>query len=161
MSYKVFFSHSTRDRRIVVALANVLAKFGIEVFVAEWYLTPGESIDNKIFAQIDKSDSVVVLLSQNGIRSNWVNQEIGYARKSNKRLIPLVEKGISQNDLASLQGREYIEYDPFLPEQSLVRASEYVMKLKTLKHEKEELEKTLLITGGILAFLLLLSGGEK
>jgi len=158
MAYKVFISHSTRDRRLVISLANILSKFGINISVAEWYLTPGQRLDKKVFNKIENSDCVVVLLTQNGLRSNWVQQEIGYTLKTGKPLIPLVEKGITPGDLAALQGREYIEYNPYQPQQALLKVSTYV---KSLKLRKEEQEKTLLIAGGILAFLLLLSGGEK
>ena len=159
MAYKVFISHSTRDRKLVIALANTLSKFGIKVFVAEWYLTPGQKLDRKVFANLDNADCVVVLLTRNGIRSNWVQQEIGYALKISKPLIPLVEKGMPPGDLGALQDRDYIEYDPSQPQQALIKTSTYV---KLLKLKKEKREKTLLVAGGILAFLLLLSeGGEK
>jgi len=158
MAYKVFISHSTRDQRLVIALANILSKFGIKVFVAEWYLRPGQRLEKKVFDEIEDSDCVVALLTQNGIRSNWTHQEIGYALKSGRTLIPLVEKGIASQDLEALQGRDFIEYDPYQPQQALIKASTYV---KSLKLKKEDKEKTLLIAGGILAFLLLLSGGER
>lgn len=158
MPYNVFISHSTQDQRLVIVLANTLSKFGINVSVAEWYLSPNQRLDKKVFKKIDDSDCVVVLLTQHGIRSNWVQQEIGYTLKSSKLLIPLVEKGITNEDLAALQGREYIEYDPHQPQQALIKTSTYV---KSLKLKKEEQSKTLLVTGGIVAFLLLLSGGKK
>ncbi len=159
MTYKVFISHSTRDQGLVISFANLLSKFGVEVFVAEWYLTPGERLDRKVFEQIEKSDCVVVLLTRNGIRSNWVQQEIGYAlRRPKMVLIPLVEKGIDQKALAAVQNKDYIEYDPYQPQQALIKASSYV---KSLKLGKEEQTKILLIAGGILAFLLLLFGEER
>ncbi len=158
MSYKVFISHSTRDQGLVISLTNLLSKFEVEVFVAEWYLDPGVRIDNKIFEQIEASDCVVVLLSRKGIRSNWVHQEIGYALKCNKLIIPLVEKGIDSNDLAALQGMQYIEYDSHEYQGALNKLANFV---KSLKLKKEEQEKTLLVLGGLLAFLLLISGGNK
>ena len=160
MAYKVFISHSTADQGLVISLANLLSRFGGEVFVAEWYLEPGERLDEKVFKQIDTSDCVVVLLTRNGIRSNWVQQEIGYSIK-HKPVIPIVEKGIASQDLAALQGIDYIEYDPLQPQQSLVRLSDYVNSLKLEKEQKKEKEKALLVLGGLLAFLLLLSGGKK
>lgn len=160
MAYKVFISHSTEDMGLVIALSNLLAKFEVETFVAEWYFTPEERIDKKVFKQINEADCVVVLLTRNGMRSNWVQQEIGYAIKAGKPIIPLVERGVDPRDLISLRGKEYIEYDPFQPQQALLRASAYVRSLKKLK--KEEREKILIIVGGILAFLLImLSGGKK
>ena len=158
MAYKVFISHSSRDQGLVISLANLLSKFGVEVFVAEWYLAPGEGIDRKVFREIETSDCIVVLLTREGIRSTWVQQEIGYALKSGGHIIPLVEKGIDRGDLGALQGKEYIEYDLYQPQQALIRLSTYV---RSLKLRKEEQEKTLLIAGGILAFLLLLSGRQR
>lgn len=162
MAYKVFISHSTRDQGLVMSLSNLLWKFGAEVDVAEWYLTPAEQLDKKVFGQITNSDCVVVLLTQNGIRSNWVQQEIGYALNAgfgkDKPLIPLVEEGIDSKDLGALQGKDYIKYDPYRPQEALLRTSTYV---NSLRLKKEEKEKTLLIAGSIIAFLLLLSGGKK
>ena len=158
MTYTVFISHSTKDRGLVIALANLLTKFELNVAVAEWYLTPGEPIDQKIFAQINKADCVVVLLAEHGVRSPWVQQEVGYALKTGKPVMPLVEKGTDPENLAALQGREYIKYDPEQPQEALIKATSYV---KSLQLKKEEQEKTLLIVGGILLLLLLLSGGEK
>lgn len=159
MAYKVFISHSVRDQGLVISLANLLSKFGIETYVAEWYLAPGEHLDKKVFKQIKNSDCVVALLTRNGIRSNWVQQEIRYSLHQNKPVIPIVEKGIGSRDLAALHGREYIEYDPYHYQKALVKLSTYV---KSLKLKKEEREKTLLALGGVFAFLLLLSfAGEK
>ena len=155
MTYTVFISHSTKDRGLVIALANVLTKFEVHVFVAEWYLTPDEPLDNNAFTHIDEADCIVVLLTEHGARSPWMQQEVNYALKSGKPLIPLVKKGAHQKDLAALQGREYIEYDPENPQKALTKASSYV---KLLNLKKEEREKALIIVGGILAFILLLSG---
>jgi len=158
MAYRVFISHSTQDQGLVISLANLLSKFGVEVFVAEWYFTPGERLDEKVFEQIKNSDCIVALLTRNGLRSNWVQQEIGYSLQQDKPVIPMVEKGIEPKDLAALQGREYIEYDRYQYQQALSKLSTYV---KSLKLKKEDKEKVLLVLGGLLAFLLLVSGGGK
>jgi len=158
MAYRVFISHSSRDQGLIISLANLLSKFGVEVFVAEWYLAPGERLDKKVFEQIKTSDCIVALLTRNGIRSNWVQQEIGYSLKQDKPVIPIVERGIEPKDLAALQGREYIEYDPYQYQQALSKLSTYVRSLKLKKQDKE---KALLVLGGLLAFLLLVYGGGK
>ena len=158
MAYKVFISHSTRDHGLVIALANLLSKYGVRVLVAEWYLAPGEALLKKVAAQIQNSDCVVALLTRNGMRPNWGQQEIGYTLKSQKPIIPLVENGVDQKDLGALQGREYIEYDPARPQEALVRTASYV---RSLKLKKEEQEKALVIAGGIIAFLLLLQGSKN
>ncbi len=158
MAYKVFISHSSHDQGLVISLANLLSKFGVAVFVAEWYLDPGERLDKKVFTQITNSDCIVALLTRNGIRSNWVQQEVGYSLQQGKLVVPIVEKGIDSKDLAALQGMEYIEYDPYQYHQALIKLSTYV---KSLKLKKQEKEKTLLVLGGLLAFVLLVTGGGK
>lgn len=151
MAYKVFISHSTKDQVLVLNLAQRLKKLGVGVFVAEWNPAPGERLDTKVFTHINNADCMIVLLTKNGIRSNWVHQEVGYAIRAGKPVIPFVEKGIDNENLGALQGREYIEYDPFHPEQALNRASTYV---NSLKLRKEEQGKILFILGVIYLFLL-------
>ncbi|MBI4713428.1 MAG: toll/interleukin-1 receptor domain-containing protein [Planctomycetes bacterium] len=161
MAYKVFISHSTMDSGIVKALANILSKFGVTPYVADWDLPAGMSLNKGISSEIDKADCIIVLLTHNGIRSKWVHQEIGYARKSAKLIIPLVERGTTPDELGFLKPIRYIEYDPIQPHLALTRASTQLVSLKLKKEEKEKQTNALLVTGGILAFLLLLGGGEK
>lgn len=158
MPYKVFISHSTRDRGLVIALARLFSKLGVEVFVADWNLTPGERIDKRVFREIEDADCVVVLLTKNGMRSNWVQQEIGFALQKRRPLIPLVEKGTDRRELAFLQLNNYIEYDPLQPEQAMMRISTF---MKSSKIKKEEREKTMLIAGAFIALLLMLSGEKR
>ncbi len=158
MAYKVFISHSTRDQRLVMSLANLLSKYEIKVEVAQWYLSPGQPLTNKVFNLIAGSDCVVILLTAMGVRSKWVQHEIGFALQSKKTIIPLVEKGLRPGELGALQGREYIEFDPVRPQNALLKTATFV---KSLKLKKQDREKALLVAGGIIAFLLLLSGGEE
>ena len=92
MAYRVFISHSAQDQGLVISLANLLSKFGVDVSVAEWYLTPGERLDEKVFEQIKKSNCIVALLTRNGMRSSWVQQEIGFSLQQGKPVIPMVER---------------------------------------------------------------------
>jgi hypothetical protein len=157
---KVFISHSTQDQGLVISLAQLLQQLGIQVFVAEWYLSPGARLDMKIKKQIRDADFVVVLLTRNGIRSTWVQQEIGIAVNAEKPIIPIVEQGTQPGDLAALQGREYIEYDPRYPGQALAKVIRY---LNSQRLQKKEQEKWRLIAAGIIGLfvLLLLAGGEQ
>jgi hypothetical protein len=158
MAYSVFVSHSTHDQGLVMALANTLSKYGVGVRVAEWYIAGGHTLSDKVRAQIKEADSVIVFLTGNGTRSRWVQQEVGIALGANRLVIPLVEKGTPAEELAALQGKDYIEYDPARPQDALDRAAGYVGSLKAKKEEKE---RALLAIGGIIAFLLLLSGDSK
>jgi len=158
MAFKVFISHSARDQGLVIALSNLLAKYGIDVTVADWYLEPGTEIQKSILRQIDNSDCVIVLMTPSGARANWIHLEVGYALKAGKVIIPLVEKGVEADQLKALGSLNIIEYDPQRPHEAISKASSYVT---TLKLKKQERDNTLLIVGGILAFLLLLYAAEE
>ena len=156
MAYKVFLSHSARDKNLVMALARLLEKFGIELFVADWVLSPGKRLDQKVLGAIRGSDCMVVLLTPNGLRSNWVQQEIGIALQAGKLVIPIVERETDDRDLAALKGQEFIEYDPRQPEQALTKAATFVSSQKLKKDQRE----ASLVAGAIVAFLLLLWGSK-
>ncbi|MFQ6009135.1 MAG: toll/interleukin-1 receptor domain-containing protein [Candidatus Zixiibacteriota bacterium] len=158
MAYKVFLSHSSKDQGLVMALARLLSKYEIEVFVAEWYLAPGVRLSKKVLTQIEKSDCVIALLTRDGVRSNWVHQEIGYSIQHGKPVIPLVEKGIDRRELAALEEKEYIEFDPHQPQQALLKLSTYV---KSLKLKREQRDRIAPVVGGLLAFFLLLSAEKE
>lgn len=127
---RVFVSHSAKDQVLFMDLTSLLVELGLEVLVAEWYFSPGMPLDKKVFAQIDKADCMVALLTENGVASSWVQQEIGYMLKSGKPLVPLVEKGTDPRELGALQGREYIEYDPLQARQAIIRVSTYLKSLE-------------------------------
>lgn len=55
MAYKVFLSHSTRDRGLVIALANLFSKLGVEVSVAEWNFAHGR-LNEVVFKKIEETD---------------------------------------------------------------------------------------------------------
>jgi hypothetical protein len=158
MAHSVFVSHSAHDQGLVMALSSTLSKYGVGVKVAEWYIAAGQTLSAKVKAQIRGADSVVVFLTGNGTRSRWVQQEVGIALGANRLVIPLVEKGTPAEELAALQGKEYIEYDPARPQDAIDRAAGYVGSLKAKKEEKE---RAMLAIGGVIAFLLLLSGDSK
>lgn len=137
-------------------LARLLQKFGVNASVAEWYLAPAEPLSSKILGRIRRSDCIVVLLTRNGIRPTWVQQEIGYSLEQGKPIIPIVEKGIELKSLRALQGKEYVEYDPCRYDKAINELVHYVESLK-LKKEKQ----AVLVLGALLALLLLISGRSK
>ena len=74
-------------------------------------MQPGTYLVEKVEAAIDESQAVVVLVTDNSVTAQYVHQEIGYARKAKKLIIPVVQTGISGEELGMLQGLEYIRFD--------------------------------------------------
>jgi len=107
--YRVFISHSTEDLDIVKMMANRLEAIGLEVFIAELSPEPGKPLPEKVVENIRAADCVVVLLTPSGMKSVWVQQEIGIAQSFRKLTIPIVESGVSVTGL--LEGIEYVSLD--------------------------------------------------
>ena len=92
---KAFISHDSRDKeRFVIDFATKLRKNGIDAWVDEWELKPGDSLTKEIFESIDESDIFISIISKYNINSNWVEEELeaGFIRKieDGLRFIPVV-----------------------------------------------------------------------
>lgn len=74
---KVFISHSTKDHKLVMALEMYLKLKGILVYIAENDCQVGRSLSCKIIENLEKSDYFLVLYTNRGKESIFVNQDIG------------------------------------------------------------------------------------
>lgn len=127
---KIFLSHSTKDHKLVMALEVYLKSKGILVYIAENDCQAGRSLSDKIIENIEISDYFLVLYTNRGKESGFVNQEIGYWIKAHgyTNFIPLVEKGIIPEGF--LSGREYLEFDPKNQNIGLINTSNYLEQKK-------------------------------
>ncbi|MCL0080189.1 toll/interleukin-1 receptor domain-containing protein [Dehalococcoidia bacterium] len=157
MAYKIFLSHSSPDADWVKWIAVNAKDIGVDVYLYEHDVQPGMPIAEKIKQAIGDSDALVVLLTSNSQFSAYVQQEIGFTEASGKPIIPLVQPGIAQQSLAMLEGREYILFDFYDPNNALVTLLTYLQQLK----EAKENQRAMLMGLGGLIFLGWLFGREK
>ena len=133
-----FVSHSTRDKVIVDKIRETLNDNDVQAYVAEDSPEPGRLLADKIRANILGCDLFIVILTKNGKRSKFVQQEIGIAVGANKPVIPLVENGMNTD---ILQGREYIPIDPNKPDKAIQSATTFICRIRKdraelfVKHE--------------------------
>lgn len=73
--YDIFLSHSNSDKKIVRRVANKLTKMGFKVWLDEWEIFVGEKIIQKLSLGLEQSIFVGIWLTQNSIKSNWVEEE--------------------------------------------------------------------------------------
>ena len=95
---KVFISYSSKDRERVDPIVDALKRV-FEPYVAEDEGKGGEELNNKIRVNIEDSNVIVPFLTSESVKSQWVNQEIGYAyriyRENGEPLIlPVKEEGL-------------------------------------------------------------------
>jgi hypothetical protein len=131
MQYRVFMSHSNKDSGFVKYIASQLQPFGYEPIIAQCVRPESfpQYLPAKIKKLIRQSDCVVAFITKNGVTSNWVHQEIGYALDK-KPLIPIVEDGIPSEDLGFLQGSEYISLYWDKIEQSIAKLVSWIAYIK-------------------------------
>src|SRR5690242_210057 len=75
---KAFVVHATEDKsRFVLDFARKLRSKGIDAWVDQWEILPGDSLVDKIFEEGLKNAAViVVVLSKYSVSKPWVREEL-------------------------------------------------------------------------------------
>jgi hypothetical protein len=162
MHPRVFLSHSRKDVAAVNLIKGQAMAAGVEVYLAEHDMRPGDSLADKIVSRIAMSNAVVVLLSDNSATAAFVQQEIGVALNAGIPIIPLVQKDLDHIHLAMLQGVEYVEFDPDHPEAalqgltaSLTRLTERIRQEEADQQAAKARIDALLLVGVIVLILII------
>lgn len=74
-TYDVFLSYSTKDKIAVRELAQKLRADGINVWLDEWEIKPGDIIGIKVEEGLAKSRVLILIMSANAFASDWVKLE--------------------------------------------------------------------------------------
>jgi TIR domain len=93
-TYDVFFSHNSKDKLVVRAIAEQLRADNLRVWFDEWELRPGDSIPAKIEAGLEGSRVLVLCMSAQAFGSDWATLESQTFRfrdplNKERRFIPL------------------------------------------------------------------------
>ena len=88
--------------------------------------------------QIDHSSCVLLFVTENSISEQWLKNEVDYAIKSNKHVIPIVMTSLfyirsAMYDVFNLYGTVYIKHDNKLHINNLISRLENI-KNKLIKH---------------------------
>lgn len=87
MTYRTFIGYSSEDDKLAQYIHDCLERIvQIQPYKAEIYLEFGEDSKKKLQNELDNSYFMVALLTDKGMHSQWVNQEIGYAYALKRRL---------------------------------------------------------------------------
>jgi formylglycine-generating enzyme required for sulfatase activity len=86
---QVFISYSRKDLTFVERLAADLKDSGFEVWYDLSNLEGGARWNWVIEQAIEDSQYMVVVLSPDSVASEWVDDEVGYAKRLKKKIIPL------------------------------------------------------------------------
>jgi hypothetical protein len=93
---KVFISHASEDKaRFVVEFARRLRESGVDAWLDQWEMKPGDSLVDKIFEEgLKEARAVIVVLSKVSVQKPWVREELNTSVVNRisrgTRLIPVV-----------------------------------------------------------------------
>lgn len=73
---RIFINDTSSDAAFADKLASDLNSFGADVFYAKWGIKVGDSIVEKINLALSTHDHLVVVLSINSVKSEWVQREL-------------------------------------------------------------------------------------
>ena len=76
---RVFVCHNSEDKLTAEKIAIEIIKAGHEAFFDKWDIRPGDSLIEKISEGISDSSYLLVVLSRNSVKSNWVKRELEIA----------------------------------------------------------------------------------
>ena len=93
---EVFVSHASEDKdRFVVEFARRLRENGVDAWLDQWEMKPGDSLVDKIFEEgLKEARAVIVVLSKVSVQKPWVREELNTSVVNRisrgTRLIPVV-----------------------------------------------------------------------
>jgi hypothetical protein len=100
---QIFISYAHEDASLAHLLAYSLHKIGKFTCVYDRNLRPGRKFDEDLREMISNADLVLVLLTDNALKSPWVNQEIGYATALRRSVYPLaIQAGVEPNGMIKM-----------------------------------------------------------
>lgn len=109
---RIYISYSSKDPEIANFIADSMKASGHIVFFDE-QLQPGDNYNEKLMNALAESDVLIVIITENSIKSTYVNSEIGAARIISKNkpflILPVISGGI--NPPSALSDLLYIEWD--------------------------------------------------
>lgn len=98
-SLDVFISYSRVDADFARKLNDALQEIGKTTWFDQESIASGEDFKQEIYRGIESSDNFVFIISPKSINSPYCADEVQYAQKLNKRIIPILYREVLSNQL--------------------------------------------------------------
>ncbi len=133
---KIFISHALADRDLIKSVKQTLEPHGLTLFIAEHYEDLERTITDKIENMIKQSDVALILLTKNGYKSVFVQQEIGYIKSLEIPYLQVVQTGFEKKIKGFNYGKGYVLFDPEQPNLALDKVKRSLLTYWQKKDEK-------------------------
>jgi hypothetical protein len=89
---RIFFSYARADAEFVLKLANDLRSAGINLWIDQLDIPPGDRWDSAVESALVASPCLLVVLSPASVVSQNVMDEVAFALGSNKKVVPVLHR---------------------------------------------------------------------
>jgi len=114
---KAFLCHSSEDHELVLKLGKDLRSNGIDAWVDQWEIKPGDSLRRKIDEGMGNADYFLAILTKSSLNSEWVATELDAAlvmKISGECTLVPIPIGILDNEIpTTLLGLVYVRLDDY------------------------------------------------
>jgi hypothetical protein len=87
MPVKAFISHASEDKaRFVERFSELLRAHGIDAWLDQWEMAPGDSLVDRLFSGIKDAEVFIIILSTHSVVKPWVREEL------NASIVKRIEK---------------------------------------------------------------------
>lgn len=151
----IFISYSGADVKLLKEISTQLSKNiqGIELLYWDKDKLPGEDDWASIHKWIDQSQIIIAIVTPAAIqRGISIGFEGGYAKKSNKVIIPFISKEIKIGDIGWMKGLIAIYFDETDPSKALSELYDAVQRQKSKIIDGET--KGLILVGLTILYIL-------
>lgn len=145
-----FITYSSQDEQLARYVHSELATAGVSVFMAGASLQPGDAWSDRIWQELKAAEWVIFLASRSACGSAYVQQELGHALGSSKKLVPIVW------DMAPEELPGWVNKKQAMDLRGARTLDELRVQVVSLSERiKADKAKGLLILGGLVAALII------
>jgi hypothetical protein len=109
---KLFISYSSKDQQIIDFIENLLSDHKLfEPLIIARNREALKPLSEKVINGLTDSEIVIPILTKNSIYTQWINQEIGFAKAINKKISPVVERDIIEQLKGFIHNQVDIPYN--------------------------------------------------
>ncbi len=101
----VFMSYASQDREVMLGLRAVLMREGLTIWSDRTEIETGREFQEEIDRGIEGADTLIYLLSEHSLASQYCQAELTYAKRLNKRIIPIRLERVAREAIPSEIGR--------------------------------------------------------
>ncbi|MDJ0508904.1 MAG: TIR domain-containing protein [Crocosphaera sp.] len=161
---EVFIAHGETDEQITDIISRNLRRECLTIWLDKIDISTGKTFQDEINKGIEEADNIIYLISPESLQSKYCQQEIEYAFKLNKRIIPILVKTIDiKNIPPRIRNLQYIDLTDYENEEKYYLGRDKLLKIlkedaayyqthklllvKALKWQRQNYNSSLLLRG--------------